>query len=91
MNAIANTQDDNSDAVTPEDLFVIPQPTSLNLEVLQTITTRSLSLLGLIQQSGSSGYFHSHRQTMDSLWLLESQLVQLRQVLASAGQHAQLQ
>ncbi|MBG4448734.1 hypothetical protein I5F71_02750 [Pseudomonas aeruginosa] len=84
MNAIATAPESNLDASTPEELFAVPFATPLNLDVLQTITSRSLALLGLIQGSGSSGSFPSHKQTMDALWLLEGQLNQLRQVLRSA-------
>lgn len=89
MNAIAKPTESNSDAATPEELFILPTPTSLNVDVLQTIAARSLAVLGLIQFSGSTGRFPSHRETMNALWLLEGQLTQLSQLLNSASLHAQ--
>ena len=84
MNANANLPEINLDASTPEELFSLPFATPLNLDVLQTITARSVALLGLIQHSGFKGSFPSHKETMNALWLLESQLTQLQQLLHSA-------
>lgn len=84
LNANAKLPEINLDASTPEELFSLPYATPLNLDVLQTINARSLSLLSLIQFSGGSGSFPSHKETMNALWLLEGQLTQLQQLLHSA-------
>lgn len=88
MNAKANPPEINllEDATTPEELFTIQPGIPLNVDVLQTSVTRLQALVGLlIFSGGTGGGFHSHKEAMAALWMMEGQLHQLEQVLESAG------
>lgn len=81
MNSSEKTASIYAEASTPEELLVLPEKMPINLDVLMTISARSLALLTLIQQSGQSGAFPSHQVTMHALWALEGLLTQQQQML----------